>query len=179
MGEADGPKLRPLTEAQAARAEAVFVEHRRYIESVAKRYAARADDVPDITQSVGMRICRKLDGFRGESHLRTWLFRVTVNVCNDHYRSQRRYDRGVEALTVAVDVEPTIDPDEHVHYNHALERVRSAVSEMDAPYRNALRDLVRTRAGLAPISTEGSMREGAKRSRLFRARQQLRNILDV
>lgn len=178
MDEGAGPKLQPLTDAQAARAEAVFMEHRRFIESVAKRYASRVDDVPDITQSVGMRICRKLDGFRGESHLRTWLFRVTVNVCNDHYRSQHRYDKGVEALTVVADVGPTIDPDEVAHFSSTLDRVRRATSAMDAPHRNALRDLVRSQSGLGPVSTEGSMREGAKRSRLFRARRQLRGIME-
>ena len=51
-----------------------------------------ADDADDATQEVFVAALRALDSFRGEASLKTWLFRITVNVCRN--RLQRDKSRG-------------------------------------------------------------------------------------
>lgn len=73
-----------LTPADQDRVAEVFQTHRRFLENVARQHAPSPDHVPDIVQAVGMKMCQSLNGFRGESELQTWLYRVTVNTARDH-----------------------------------------------------------------------------------------------
>src|SRR5208337_5377206 len=46
-------------------------------------------DAEDAAQDVFVSAYRKLGGFRSESSLSTWLYRIAVNTCHD-YRKKRR-----------------------------------------------------------------------------------------
>ena len=48
--------------------EGLFQNHRRLMESVARRYVP-VDDVPDVLQSVAVTLCQKLHTFRAESQV--------------------------------------------------------------------------------------------------------------
>lgn len=41
----------------------------------------------DIAQEVFLRAYRKMDDYRGDASVSTWLYRITVNACKDHLRS--------------------------------------------------------------------------------------------
>lgn len=47
------------------------------------------EDAQDVAQEVFIRAYRSLSGFRGDSGLGTWLYRVTLNACRDHHRKGR------------------------------------------------------------------------------------------
>ena len=47
-----------------------------------------AEDAEDLLQEVFLQAHRKLPGFRGESTLGTWLYRLTMNHCLDHLRGR-------------------------------------------------------------------------------------------
>jgi len=47
-------------------------------------------EAEDATQEVLLSALRKLDNFRGESSLSTWLYAITVNLCRNRLRSRRR-----------------------------------------------------------------------------------------
>jgi len=44
------------------------------------------DDVDDVIQEVFMRIYRSIKKFRGDSKLSTWIYRISINVCNNVYK---------------------------------------------------------------------------------------------
>jgi RNA polymerase sigma-70 factor (ECF subfamily) len=46
-------------------------------------------DAEDLVQEALLTAYRRLAGFRGESSLGTWLFRLTLNACTDHLRRAR------------------------------------------------------------------------------------------
>ena len=43
-------------------------------------------DSQDLTQEVFMRVFKGLNGFKCKSLFRTWLFRITINVCRSHFK---------------------------------------------------------------------------------------------
>lgn len=173
------PRREVLTEAEAARVEEVFTSHRRFIENVARQHAFQADDVPDIVQSVGMKVCQSLNGFRGDSELKTWLYRVTVNTSRDHYHRERRNLKAIDALTVLThEGEAVLDPDEEVLAGERLDALVDAVGQLRPLYRSAIHHVVRNHTGTPAVSDDGATKEATRKTRLFRARRQLRVILD-
>ena len=93
-----------MTAAERRRVESVLVEHGRFIEVIATRYAPSYDVVPDIVQDVSIRLCESLQTFRHESSLRTWLFRVTHNEAMNAIRRRMRSERLTDRLAAEPDL---------------------------------------------------------------------------
>lgn len=79
-----GPPLTP---------EQVFRDHAPRIYNLARRMLGSDADAEDVTQDVLLQVVRKLDTFRGESALATWLHRLTVNAALAHRRKRAVHDR--------------------------------------------------------------------------------------
>jgi RNA polymerase sigma factor (sigma-70 family) len=161
------PRRDQLTEAEAARAADVFTTHQRFIENVVRRHAPTPDHVPDIVQAVAVKICRGLNGFRNESQLTTWLFRVAVNESRTCYRGERRFRRAIEAMETTPEPEPVLDPDDQVAEIERREALHEAINDLQNPlHRNLMRNHL----------TDGLVVTGSKTSR-HRARRRLRELL--
>src|SRR5215210_3263687 len=65
-------------------AERVFREFAPRVYNLARRMLGNDADAEDVTQDVLLQVVRKLDTFRGEAALPTWLHRVTVNAALAH-----------------------------------------------------------------------------------------------
>ncbi len=120
-----------LTEAEQQQAEAVFQEHRTFVESVARKHSPNLQDVPDIVQTVGMKVCRSIHGFQGRAKLQSWLYRITVNVARDLHRRESRQVRIVERLdmldpqTEAVHTDdPVVQTDRQKAVHDAIQKLR-------------------------------------------------------
>lgn len=161
------PRRDQLTESDQDRVAEVFQTHRRFLESVARQHAPSPDHVPDIVQSVGIKMCQSLNGFRGESELQTWLYRVTVNAARDIYRSERaQLLRPREALTTHRDPEPVLDPDDVVAGTERLGALQDAVDRLNPLHRELVMDIL----------AEPAVLDGRRKSRHL-ARRQLRQLL--
>jgi len=58
--------------------------------NIAYRMANSQQDAEDITQMAFMRVFKKIDSFRGDSALSSWVYRLTVNVCINHFRKEKK-----------------------------------------------------------------------------------------
>jgi RNA polymerase sigma-70 factor (ECF subfamily) len=172
------PRPRQLTEAEAARVADVFQEHEPFIRSVARRHAVTPDAVPDIVQSVGLKVCLGLGGFRGESQLKTWLFRVTVNEARSHYADEHKASRVQDALATTPEPDRVLDPDDRVMVGQRLEALARAVDRLRPIYREAVLQDIGNKNGQPTIQTDQSVKESSLRTRRHRAQQQLRRIMD-
>ncbi len=62
---------------------AIYKEHSQAIYYLALRLLGDPDRAEDATHDVFLKAFRKMDQFRGESSLRTWLYRIAVNHCRN------------------------------------------------------------------------------------------------
>jgi RNA polymerase sigma-70 factor (ECF subfamily) len=85
--------------------EEVYRAHSRRLYGVALRMLANPADAEDMLQEIFLAAHRKLDSFRGESALGTWLYRLAVNLCLDYLRSKT--GRAIQ-MTDAIGDEPTL-----------------------------------------------------------------------
>ena len=62
---------------------ALVIKYREPVFRVARRMLHSHEDASDVAQEVFIRVHRALPRFAGRSQLRTWMFRITVNLCLD------------------------------------------------------------------------------------------------
>jgi RNA polymerase sigma-70 factor (ECF subfamily) len=85
--------------------EEVYRAHSRRLYGVAVRMLGNPTDAEDMLQEIFLAAHRKMDSFRGDSALGTWLYRLAVNLCLDYLRS--RTGRAIH-LTDTLDDEPAL-----------------------------------------------------------------------
>ena len=64
--------------------ELLMKTHERMVVGTAYRLLGRMEDAQDAAQEVFLRLLQHRDRIEGDP--KPWLYRVTVNICNDHYR---------------------------------------------------------------------------------------------
>lgn len=157
--------------------EEVYRSHSRRLYGVAVRMLGNPADAEDMLQEIFLAAHRKLDSFRGESALGTWLYRLAVNLCLDYLRS--RTGRAIH-LTDALDDEPAL-PDaasrglaERVVTRMDLER---ALAQLPEGCRTAF--VLHDVQGLEhrEVGAIMGIAEGTSKSQVHKARMRLRTLL--
>jgi RNA polymerase sigma-70 factor (ECF subfamily) len=62
----------------------------RPIYALAYRVIGREEEARDVVQEAFLRAFRALPGFKGQAKFSSWLYRITLNLCRDWIRRQRR-----------------------------------------------------------------------------------------
>ena len=62
---------------------AIYEEHSQSIYYLALRLLGDPTQAEDATHDVFLKAYRKMDSFRGDSAVRTWLYRITINHCQN------------------------------------------------------------------------------------------------
>jgi RNA polymerase sigma-70 factor (ECF subfamily) len=165
---------------EAACSELVAV-HQRMVFTLALHLLGDRDEALDLSQEVFLRVFRTLASFRGQSALRTWIYRIVVNQARNRQRWWRRRRRAEqvsldEHLQQFGDVESKTDvlPDRLLASKEAASRIWQALDRLPFDQRTAL--ILREVDGLRyeEIAFSLGVAVGTVKSRLTRARQALR-----
>ncbi|MCA9187983.1 MAG: sigma-70 family RNA polymerase sigma factor [Planctomycetales bacterium] len=155
--------------------------------AVARRLLSVEQDAQDAVQDAFLSAFRKIDDFQGQSQLATWLHRITVNACLMKLRKQRRRkELSIEELLSRSAMSQSGGPspawsityDDAVENNDLKRIVREHIDQLPQPYREVLllRDIEQLTTEEAADVLEIS--PGAVKTRLHRARQALKLLLD-
>jgi RNA polymerase sigma-70 factor, ECF subfamily len=84
----------------------------RPIYALAYRVIGREEDARDVCQETFLRAFRALGGFKGQAKFSSWLYRITLNLCRDWIRRERRQPlaqapEGVDLVELAGETEPS------------------------------------------------------------------------
>jgi len=77
-------------------ASAEFEQYRHELTAYAYRMLGSTFEAEDAVQEAMVRAWRAIDGFEGRSALRTWLYRITTNVCFDMLKGRQRRARPMD-----------------------------------------------------------------------------------
>lgn len=141
-------------------------------------------DAADMTQESFLKAWRSLDGFHFDAAFSTWLYRLASNVCLDFLRVRKRRPQvsltmqdteGEEQILDIPDVQPM--PEERLLASESKAQVEAAMQQLDPEQRRILTLRVINDLSYAEISAILGLREGTVKSRLSRAREQLRKKL--
>jgi RNA polymerase sigma-70 factor (ECF subfamily) len=155
---------------------------------VARRILRNEEDANDAVQDAFLSAFKGISQFKGQSRLGTWLHRIVVNAVLGRLRHRHRHpERSMEDLLPHFgDGEHQLDPpvpwkatpETTVQDQETRELVQRCISQLPETYRIVL--LLRDIEGLATEETAQILGTSAAvvKTRLHRARQALRSLLD-
>jgi len=156
---------------------------------LAFRYLRNNEDAEEVVQDVLLKVFRKIDAFRGDSALSSWIFRITFNTAMSRLRRTRAMRHAevneIEIRTTPSDDTPAaFDPadwsnlaDDAMLRSELRERLAAAVIALPEIYRVPV--ILRDLQGLSTeeASTRLQIKDQTLKSRLHRGRLLLRERL--
>ena len=165
--------------------EQMLLEHQKNVYNLCYRMAGNPDDAMDLSQETFLRAWRCLDQYQFASAFSTWLYRLCSNICIDFLRRRRRQqtvpltfeDADGEEQTYAVpDAQPL--PAEQVELKLTRETLAAAMAQLLPEHRAVLQLRVVNEMSYEQIADVLDIQIGTVKSRLSRARNQLKKILE-
>ena len=164
--------------------ESLVTAYERKIYTLAYRYTGNEQDALDICQEVFIRVYRSISGFKEESAFSTWIYRIASNICIDYSRKKQGkgtvplYFQGEDGEEMAMEIpDPAEGPEAALDRRELRGDIERALSYLTEEHRQIV--LLRDISGLSygEIGEALAMPEGTVKSRLARARLNLRKIL--
>ena len=85
-------------------------EYRKTIYTVCYFFSKDTEEVNDLFQEILMNLWKGYGSFRGESSVKTWVWRVSLNTCSNFERKKKS---SVQTIPLSVDIDSYNDDDEH------------------------------------------------------------------
>lgn len=147
--------------------------HKEKVRNIIYLTIGSSSSVDDIAQEVFITVYKNLKHFRFESQFTTWLYRITVNKCKDHLRKVNVRKIFIPIKEAAGEAGRGIDAEDKDVSNIVM----NAISRLPAKLRVPL--LLKDIEGFSYQEISETLRceMGTVKSRIFRAREGLRNIL--
>ena len=178
-----------LKEGDAAAFEVLIAERSGEVYGLLYRLTENSEEARDLTQETFLRAFQSIGQFRGESDLRTWIYRIAINQARNKWRWWRRRRRDA---TVSLDSEnaynqPLIEslpserdksPEQETLAHERERALRKALRSLSLSYRETV--ILRDIEGFTyeEIAETLGINVGTVKSRLARGRQELRQRLE-
>ncbi|MCK4998955.1 MAG: sigma-70 family RNA polymerase sigma factor [Anaerohalosphaera sp.] len=170
----------------------IVMRYQNRIYNIILKICSNRDDAAELTQETFVKLIEKIDTFKGNSSFYTWLFRVAVNLTLNYCRRQFKIsaqsidadfgdgdDSGRGRLKSYLTDESADDPLVAAQNNEAVEIVKCAISKLDEDHRAVI--VLREIEGMNynEIAETLEVEIGTVKSRLSRARANLKEILEA
>lgn len=163
----------------------LVAEHQRMVFHLGLHLLGDHDEALDLSQEVFLNVFRTIGRFRGQSALRTWIYRIVINQARNRQRWWRRRHRAEqvsleERIENHGDLPPANDlaePDRMFGRKELATRIWAALAKLPFEQRTAI--VLREFDGLSydEIAFSLGVAVGTVKSRLTRAREALRSQL--
>lgn len=152
---------------------ALYEAHSRSIYYLCLRLLSDPSRAQDATHDVFLRVWQRRDQFRGESSLRTWIYRIAINLCHNRQRSWserhiRAEDQDTLSQTAAAD---EVSPLRVLELRELGERIQTALDSLPVEYRLLLLLVADEELSYEEMAELTNQTPDAVRGKLHRARK--------
>ena len=159
--------------------EQVYREHGGRVLGAVRSVLGPDSETEDVVQNAFIEINRALPGFRGQSKLSTWVYRIAVNVALQHIRKkQRKRWLSFGLLNDGAHLQASsYDAERRLESRQALKRVYALVNRLSEKKRTAW--VLYEMEGMAPaeIAEVLELPLNTVRSRILSARREILNAV--
>jgi RNA polymerase sigma-70 factor (ECF subfamily) len=184
--EEDDCLVRGLREGCESAYETLVERFQQPVFNLVSRLLKDPGEACDVAQEVFLKVFRKIGSFRGESSLKTWIYRIAVNEAHNRSRWHIRH-RGQEVALESGEetagcrerlAAPRSSPYEFVLDRERRSLVEAALADLNPSYRTAivLRDI--EDLNYDEIAEILQIPLGTVKSRILRGREALRRELE-
>jgi len=167
--------IRDVLAGRVERFEVLVRRYQRLVATAALRMGTPRDEVEDVTSEVFYKVYKSLGRYRPEHALSTWMYRIAINAALGRKRSMRHESRMEELSPSLSDGRPSLED-----RASDLERSRllqEALERIPGHYRSPLVLAHLEGMPLEEIARILELPEGTVKSRLFRGRAMLKDII--
>lgn len=166
--------------------EQLLTQHEKSVYNLCLRMTGNPEDAMDVSQEVFLRVWKNLGSYQFDAAFSTWLFRIASNACIDFLRAKKRRndvsltmqdENDGEDKELAVPDETPL-PEEQLLAKEQQRAVMKAMSELPPDFREILQLRVVEGLPYEEIAEILDIKVGTVKSRLARARNQLRKNLE-
>ena len=131
----------------------------------------------DIFQEVFIKVNQKLSTFEGNSSIKTWIIRITINTCKDYLKSA--WNRRVVPM-MEYQEDAIISESDYVDVENqdTKELIKKTVLSLPAKYKDVILCVYFEDMTITEAAVVLHIAEGTAKSRLSRARQKLKSVLE-
>jgi RNA polymerase sigma factor (sigma-70 family) len=162
----------------------LYEEYGRYIYHLCLKLTRNKEEAEDVMQDVWVKVVRYSDRLDTIDHLKGWLTTICMNTFRDRYRKNVRHSEHVMNQPPTLDVpildlvpSNTLTPSEIVEQNDIQSIVRQKIDKLDEIYKTTLEYFYVYQYSLIEIAEEMKVSIGTVKSRLFRARKYLKELM--
>lgn len=140
-------------------------------------YVKDVHTAEDIFQEVFIKVNHKLSTFEGNSSIKTWIIRITINTCKDYLKSawNRRVVPMMEYQEDAIISETDYDD---VEKRDTKEMIKKSVLSLPSKYKDIVLCVYYHEMTITEAAKTLNIAEGTAKSRLSRARLKLKSVLE-
>ncbi|MBR4052261.1 MAG: sigma-70 family RNA polymerase sigma factor [Alistipes sp.] len=146
---------------------AMVREFRQTIYAVCYFFSKDKEEVNDLFQEVLINLWRGFPSFRGESALKTWIWRVSLNTCSNYERKRRGR---VQTIPLSVGIDLYNDDDDHTIQ---IQKLYDRINRLD-PFDRAIILLWLENMTYQEIANVVGITLSNVTTRLFRIKEQLK-----
>jgi RNA polymerase sigma-70 factor, ECF subfamily len=169
VDDPDGPLVSRAQKGDRWAFEQLVDRHQHRLFTLAARLLGSSEDAGDAVQEAFIRAWLGLPSFRGGARFSTWLHRICVNAVHDQRAKARRTEP-------SPDIDPT-DPRDAFAQQELSRELQQALNSLEEEYRTAVVLYDVLGCSYAEIAELSGVPEGTVKSRIFRGRAQLAEIL--
>lgn len=144
-------------------------EYKKTIYTVCYFFSKNTDEVNDLYQEVLINLWKGFAGFRGDSNIKTWIWRVSLNTCNN---VERKKKSSVQTVPLSVDIDLYNDTDEH---SKQIQMLYDRINRLDV-FDRAIILLWLENMNYQDIANVVGLTLSGVTSRLFRIKEQLKSM---
>jgi len=158
--------------------EELYAQYYRRIFALCYRMTRSQYEAEDLTHDIFVHVYKKIQSFRGQSALMTWLHRVTVNQVLMHFRRKNARPKEVSSDTELDSHFSAVSTDATVSNGPARIELETAIAALPPGYRLVL--LLHDVEGYehGEISSIAGISVGTSKSQLHKARRKLRKLIN-
>jgi RNA polymerase sigma-70 factor (ECF subfamily) len=184
--EEDERLLQGLREGLESAYETLIERYQQPVYNLVSRLLREPGEACDVVQEVFLKVFRRVGSFRGDSRLKTWIYRIAVNEAHNHCRwdgRHRRHEVGLEGGEDSRNYCATLPAPGASPYDYVLDRerhhlVEAALAGLNPAFRPVvvLRDI--EDLPYEEIAQILHLPLGTVKSRILRGREALRRELE-
>ncbi len=144
---------------------------------IAYMYVKNIHTAEDMFQEVFIKVNRNLSKFKGNSSIKTWIIRITINTCKDYLKSA--WNKRVVPMKDYQQDNIVSDSDfEEVESQDIANSIKETVLELPVKYRDVILCVYYGDMSIIEAAETLDIAEGTVKSRLYRARKKLKPLLE-